>query len=137
MQSPNQFALRGGIIDLYPAHTKPIRIELDDDKIASIRHFDIASQRSKKSPLASLEVCPQIEYNPECIYDPDNIPNPILKEIKQSQTPTGWQRYLPMLAKPTHILNYIQGEPLILATDSLSNWEETESDDGHRDLYLI
>ena len=132
VQAPNQFALRGGIIDLYPAHTKPIRIELDDDKIASIRHFDIASQRSKKSPLASLEVCPQIEYNPECIYDPDNIPNPILKEIKQSQTPTGWQRYLPMLAKPTHILNYIQGEPLILATDSLSNWEETESLETYR-----
>lgn len=131
VQAPNQFALRGGIIDLYPAHTQPIRIELDDDIIASIRHFDIESQRSKKSPLSSLEVCPQIEFNPECIDNPDKLPANILKEIQQGKIPTGWQQYLPQLAKPTHILNYIKGEPLILSTNTSNNWHDITDLSNH------
>ncbi len=42
-----QFAVRGGIIDIY-SHTDetPVRIELWDDEIDSIRFFDVQSQRS-------------------------------------------------------------------------------------------
>ena len=38
---PGQFAIRGGIIDIY-SHTDetPVRIELWDDEIDSIRFFD-------------------------------------------------------------------------------------------------
>jgi len=44
---PGQFAIRGGIIDIY-SHTNetPVRIELWDDEIDSIRFFDVQSQRS-------------------------------------------------------------------------------------------
>ncbi|MEJ2481868.1 MAG: BatA domain-containing protein, partial [Gemmatimonadota bacterium] len=41
------FAVRGGIVDLFPfGRDMPIRIELWDDEIASIRSFDLLSQRS-------------------------------------------------------------------------------------------
>ncbi len=42
-----QFAVRGGIVDIY-SHTDevPVRIELWDDEVDSIRFFDVESQRS-------------------------------------------------------------------------------------------
>ncbi|KGX85482.1 transcription-repair coupling factor [Pontibacillus litoralis] len=45
--SPGQFSLRGGILDVYPlTQSNPIRIELFDDEVQSIRYFDSDSQRS-------------------------------------------------------------------------------------------
>jgi len=42
-----QFSLRGGILDVYPFGVEhPYRIEFFGDEIESIRHFDVASQRS-------------------------------------------------------------------------------------------
>lgn len=42
-----EFSLRGGIIDLFaPDWLLPVRIELFDDEIESIRQFELASQRS-------------------------------------------------------------------------------------------
>ncbi|GAB2564062.1 transcription-repair coupling factor [Gracilibacillus alcaliphilus] len=45
--SPGEFSLRGGIIDIYPlTERQPLRIELFDDEIDSIRYYDAESQRS-------------------------------------------------------------------------------------------
>jgi transcription-repair coupling factor (superfamily II helicase) len=44
---PGQYALRGGILDVYsPEAERPVRIELFGDEVDSIRRFDPASQRS-------------------------------------------------------------------------------------------
>src|SRR5690625_11109 len=45
--SPAEFSVRGGIIDIYPVTEKhPIRMELFDDEVDSIRYFDASTQRS-------------------------------------------------------------------------------------------
>ncbi|SEQ98717.1 transcription-repair coupling factor [Virgibacillus subterraneus] len=45
--APGEFSRRGGIIDIYPVtELNPVRIELFDDEIDSIRFFDVDSQRS-------------------------------------------------------------------------------------------
>ncbi|WP_404456994.1 transcription-repair coupling factor [Oceanobacillus kapialis] len=45
--SPGEFSRRGGIIDIYPiTEEHPIRIELFDEEIDSIRYFDAETQRS-------------------------------------------------------------------------------------------
>ena len=45
--APGEFSQRGGIIDIYPLTEKhPIRIELFDDEVDSIRNFDADTQRS-------------------------------------------------------------------------------------------
>lgn len=45
--APGEFSQRGGIIDIYPITEKhPIRIELFDEEVDSIRFFDAESQRS-------------------------------------------------------------------------------------------
>lgn len=47
IEAPGQFAVRGGIIDVFPlAEEMPVRIELWGDEIDSIRMFDAKSQRS-------------------------------------------------------------------------------------------
>jgi len=50
LDSPGQFARRGGIVDLFPAtRTSPVRLELMGNQIESIRAFDLATQRSFES----------------------------------------------------------------------------------------
>ncbi|MEZ6136496.1 MAG: transcription-repair coupling factor [Pirellulaceae bacterium] len=47
VQLPGEFALRGGILDIFaPDESLPVRVELFDDEIESLRAFDVVSQRS-------------------------------------------------------------------------------------------
>jgi transcription-repair coupling factor (superfamily II helicase) len=55
------FAVRGGLVDLYPFGTKnPIRVEFFGDEIESIREFDAGTQRTVES-LERVDVLPQRE----------------------------------------------------------------------------
>nr|WP_245575534.1 transcription-repair coupling factor [Alkalicoccus chagannorensis] len=45
--APGEFSVRGGIIDIYPlTESHPLRIELFDTEVDSIRRFDMETQRS-------------------------------------------------------------------------------------------
>ena len=47
--TPGEFSVRGGIIDIYPlTEANPLRIELFDTEIDSIRYFSLDDQRSKE-----------------------------------------------------------------------------------------
>lgn len=58
IQYPGEFAVRGGIVDVYsPDAEDPIRIEFFDTEIESIRRFDAESQRTIENlDLAELTV---------------------------------------------------------------------------------
>ncbi|MGM8213040.1 transcription-repair coupling factor [Virgibacillus sp. W0430] len=59
--APGEFSIRGGIIDVYPVTEKyPLRIELFDDEVDSIRYFDADTQRSKDK-RATIVVGPATE----------------------------------------------------------------------------
>ncbi|MFD2761407.1 transcription-repair coupling factor [Lentibacillus juripiscarius] len=59
--TPGEFSVRGGIIDIYPvAEEMPVRIELFDDEIDSIRQFDPETQRSLEK-LSSITAGPATE----------------------------------------------------------------------------
>jgi transcription-repair coupling factor (superfamily II helicase) len=46
-EEPGDFSVRGGIVDIFsPLHHNPIRLELEEDLVTSVRHFDPAGQRS-------------------------------------------------------------------------------------------
>lgn len=48
------FAIRGGIMDIYPYNTEwPIRLEWDGDTLIRLRYFDIRTQLSKEN-LSSI-----------------------------------------------------------------------------------
>lgn len=47
VESSGEFAVRGGIVDIFPPNReRPVRIELFDTDVDSLRTFDIATQRS-------------------------------------------------------------------------------------------
>ncbi|MGE8024997.1 transcription-repair coupling factor [Staphylococcus pasteuri] len=56
-----EFSLRGGIIDIYPLIGAPVRIELFDTEIDSIRDFDVETQRSNDN-LESIEITTASDY---------------------------------------------------------------------------
>lgn len=57
-----QFSIRGGIIDVYSLeYANPIRIELFDDEIDSIRTFDVFSQKSIEK-IKKVVITPSREF---------------------------------------------------------------------------
>ncbi|MBQ9562385.1 MAG: transcription-repair coupling factor, partial [Lachnospiraceae bacterium] len=62
VEQPGQFAVRGGIIDLFPlTEETPYRIELWDDEVDTIRAFDAESQRSVEQ-VTSVTIYPAQEF---------------------------------------------------------------------------
>ncbi len=58
VREPGEFAIRGGIIDLYPPGLgNPLRLDLFGDVIEDLRAFDAATQRSDEA-LASARLSP-------------------------------------------------------------------------------
>jgi len=81
VEGKGQFAVRGGIIDIFAVnYTSPIRIELFDDEVDSIRKFDIITQRSIDK-LKEIKVMPAREmiYTPE---EREEIIRNIKKDLK-------------------------------------------------------
>ena len=61
--NPGEFAMRGGIIDIFPMGSiVPYRIDFFDNEIESIRTFDVDTQRSlyptNKIKLLPARECP-------------------------------------------------------------------------------
>ncbi len=58
---PGEFAVRGGILDIYPANSKKaVRLEFFGDFVESIRYFNVDNQRSGKK-LTELYIVPANE----------------------------------------------------------------------------
>ncbi|MEG2849136.1 MAG: CarD family transcriptional regulator, partial [Bacteroidales bacterium] len=63
VSEPGQFALRGGIIDLFSySDNKPYRLDFFGNEVESIREFDINTQRSINE-LNNIEIFPNIYDN--------------------------------------------------------------------------
>jgi transcription-repair coupling factor (superfamily II helicase) len=55
---PGEFALRGGILDVYPSHEpQPVRLEFIGDTIETLRTYDPATQRST-APIDQMTIVP-------------------------------------------------------------------------------
>lgn len=71
VENKGEFAIRGGIIDIFSyTDEAPVRIELWDTEVDSIRMFDVESQRSIER-LQSYSIFPATEY----IFTEDELKN--------------------------------------------------------------
>ncbi|GGE84690.1 transcription-repair coupling factor [Priestia taiwanensis] len=62
VEAPGTFSIRGGIVDIYPlTEALPIRMELFDSEIDSIRSFAPEDQRSQEK-LSRVDIGPAAEY---------------------------------------------------------------------------
>jgi len=81
VEGKGQFAVRGGIIDIFPVNSEnAYRIELFDDEIDSIRTFDVLSQRSVER-TESIEILPAREM----LYDRSELDG-IISRIQNDLT---------------------------------------------------
>jgi transcription-repair coupling factor (superfamily II helicase) len=105
---PGDFAVRGGLLDVYPMGTQaPFRVELLDDSIDSIRVFDPDTQRSldhtgaihmlpgREVPLdeASTERAMQALRER---FDIDTRRSALFQDLKAGLAPAGIEYYLPL-----------------------------------------
>lgn len=66
---PSDFAIRGSIIDVYALNTTdPVRIDLFDTEVDSLRYFDASTQRSIKN-VDEVEILPATDF----ILPPDEF----------------------------------------------------------------
>ncbi len=64
VEGVGQFALRGGILDVYSPLSAPVRVEFFGDEIDAMGEFDTATQRRTKN-IKALTVLPAAEVLPE------------------------------------------------------------------------
>ncbi|WP_371093557.1 MULTISPECIES: transcription-repair coupling factor [Staphylococcus] len=83
-----EFSLRGGIIDIYPLIGAPVRIELFDTEVDSIRQFDIETQRSEENQ-DTVEITSASDYI---------ITDDVLKRIK-TQLKEAYENTRPKIEK--------------------------------------
>jgi transcription-repair coupling factor (superfamily II helicase) len=127
-----QFAVRGSIIDLFPTgRKKPLRIDLFDEEIDSLREFDPESQRSS-AELESFSMLPAREYPCDdssftdfrkafryrFVVDTRKVS--IYQDLRQGIHPQGLEQYLPLFFEQTEsLLDYLPGQPLVVAQSGL------------------
>ncbi|MEX2043985.1 MAG: transcription-repair coupling factor [Opitutus sp.] len=65
-EAPGQFAIRGGIIDVYPVTANtPYRLDFFGNELESIREFDPVSQRSgAETPCIRIGATPRVKLDP-------------------------------------------------------------------------
>ncbi len=110
----NEYAVRGGIIDVFtPLYENPIRIEIFDDEIESIRFFSIETQSSIKNInefYLSKGTDISIDENSKGLFienwrnyfiNEDERNCLIFQKIKKNIRPEGLEIYLPFFFKRT------------------------------------
>lgn len=62
VREPGDFALRGGIVDLWPpGEEQPLRLDFFGSTLDAIRRFDAETQLSEKTPVAEISLLPASE----------------------------------------------------------------------------
>ncbi|MDP1895578.1 MAG: transcription-repair coupling factor [Hydrogenophaga sp.] len=111
--SPGEYAVRGGLIDLFPMGSPvPYRVDLVDDEIDSIRTFDPDSQRSLY-PVPEVRLLPGREFPMDDaarakfrsrwreLLDGDPTKSRIYKDMGNGVATAGIEYYLPLFFEDT------------------------------------
>jgi transcription-repair coupling factor (superfamily II helicase) len=116
-EMPGQFAVRGGIIDVFsPESIQPVRIELLGDTIESIRAYDPNTQRST-NPVERTTLLPLTEFvrGPEVL---EQMRVPALSGREDGEMPAGfypgWEFREMLRADRRAVLFDLVAEPILI-----------------------
>jgi len=156
--SPGEFAVRGGLIDLFPMGSAlPYRIDLFDDEIESLRTFDPDTQRTlyKVSEIRLLPAreVPLDEDGVTCFrqnfrdrFEGDPSKSQIYKDVSNKLAPGGVEYYLPLFFDTTAtVFDYLPDNTALVLHGGIQQavegfWQDTQSrhrllaGDKHRPL---
>ncbi|GEA07818.1 transcription-repair-coupling factor [Alteromonas sp. KUL42] len=127
VMSHSEFSVRGSIIDLFPMGSDhPFRIDLFDDEIDSIRHFDTETQRSGDA-VNEIRLLPAREFptDKEAIslfrqkflekFDANNASESVFSQVSKGTMPSGVEYYLPLFFEKTATLfDYLHPKSVLL-----------------------
>ncbi|OHE83773.1 MAG: transcription-repair coupling factor [Lysobacterales bacterium RIFOXYA1_FULL_69_10] len=140
---PGDFAVRGGLLDVYPMGADmPFRVELLDDEIDTIRGFDPESQRSlekidavhllpgRELPMDEAAVKRAMDALRER-FDLDTRRSALYQDLKAGHAPAGIEYYLPLFFESTATLfDYLPATALPVLGDGTAEaidrfWQQT------------
>jgi transcription-repair coupling factor (superfamily II helicase) len=108
VMEPGEYAIRGGIIDIFPAgEPAPVRIDLFGDDIESIRRFDPTTQRSGAAvqrlvlrPVGEVALDPaaiaRFRTNWRDRFGTDAAADPLYLSVSDGRRHPGVEHYLPL-----------------------------------------
>jgi transcription-repair coupling factor (superfamily II helicase) len=145
VMDPGDFAVRGGLLDVFPMGADaPLRVELLDEDIDSIRAFDPESQRSldkvdavrmlpgREVPLDELSVSRVLAILRER-FDVDTRRSALYQDLKSGLAPAGVEYYLPLFFDQTATLfDYLQPNALPVVAAGVGEaaaafWAQTQN----------
>ncbi|AZR22390.1 transcription-repair coupling factor [Xanthomonas vasicola] len=138
VMDPGDFAVRGGLLDVFPMGADtPLRVELLDEDIDSIRVFDPESQRSLDK-VDAVKMLPgrevpmddaSVERVLACLrerFDVDTRRSALYQDLKSGLAPSGIEYYLPMFfAKTATLFDYLDERVLPVIATGVSNAADT------------
>ncbi len=142
--SPGEYAVRGGLIDLFPMGSLvPYRVDLFDDEIDSIRTFDPDSQRSLY-PVPEVRLLPGREFPMDQdartlfrkrwreLLEGDPTKSRIYKDIGNGVATAGIEYYLPLFFEQTAtVFDYLSPSAIVVLHGELEPvfqrfWQDTQ-----------
>ncbi len=143
VEGPGQFALRGGILDVFsPGMEDPVRCEFWDDELDAMGEFDVSTQRRKRNVeesqlLPAGEVLPlwdgetqertakALERAADKLKKKENTA--VLRQmlegdaslLRSGSLPSGYERYMAAVYEEmTTALDYLSGDTLVCLWES-------------------
>ncbi|HSC14594.1 MAG TPA: CarD family transcriptional regulator, partial [Gammaproteobacteria bacterium] len=127
---PGEFAVRGAVFDIFPTGSAaPVRVDLFDDEIETLRTFDAETQRSA-GKTDRIEILPAREFpfdeaaikffrerfREHFPVEPGRCP--VYRTISDAQLPAGIEYYLPLFFKTTaSLFDYLPADTLLVVVD--------------------
>jgi len=129
--TPGEFAIRGSLFDLFPMGSDaPLRIDLDDRRIDSIRSFDSETQRTT-GRLERIELLPAREFSlaPDSIrefrrrfrtrFEGDLTRMPVYRDVGEGIAPAGIEYFLPLFFENTATLfDYLPANAVVVVPEN-------------------
>ena len=129
VREPGEYAIRGSIIDLYPAGSEnPVRLDCFDDEIETIKTFDPIEQTSLET-IAGVTLTPvsEIILTPESIahfrakyremFGAQQSNDPLFEAISEGHRYPGMEHWLPLFYEQTQTVFDIVPERTPLVFD--------------------
>jgi transcription-repair coupling factor (superfamily II helicase) len=122
-----EFAVRGALLDLFPMGSKlPLRIDLLDDEIDTLRCFDPETQRTIEQ-VDAVDLLPAREFpldraairrfqqNWYASFDVDHAQCTVLNEVSEGRAPGGVEYYLPLFFEHCELLlDYLPADAALI-----------------------
>jgi len=120
VREPGEYAIRGGIIDLYPpGHQGPLRIDLFGDEIETLRLFDPVSQRTTEklerallAPISELFLddasIQRFRSGYRALFGAMNDADPLYEAVSSGRKHPGMEHWLPLFHERMEtVLDYL------------------------------